>query len=91
MVTTSGNIRHTPYSTPAVVPDNGDQRRISDERRISEQEARIVFCQMLDQKNSWHYSVETPTIFKFQFKGITRELSARTDMALYGEDESRCK
>ena len=72
-----------------IVPGNGDHRRISDERRISEQETRIVLCQMLDQKNSWHYSVETPTIFKFKFKGITKELSARTDMTLYGEDERR--
>ncbi len=66
------------------VPGNGDQRR------ISEQEARIVLCQMLDQKNSSfsYYSVETPTNGKFQFKG-KRGLRARTDMTLYSEDEKR--
>src|SRR5690242_20259918 len=52
------------------------------QRRISEQEARIVLCQMLDQKNSWYYSVETPTILKYKFKGKIKELVARTDMTL---------
>ncbi|MGO9268501.1 MAG: hypothetical protein ACLQBA_27045 [Candidatus Binataceae bacterium] len=60
------------------------------QRRISEQEARIVLCHMLDQKESSfsYYSVETPTNGKYQFKGKT-ELSARTDMTLYSDDEKR--
>jgi hypothetical protein len=44
---------------------------------------------MLDQKNSWYYSVETPTVLKFRFKGKIRKLAARTDMTLYTKDEER--
>lgn len=51
--------------------------------RISEQEARFVFCQVLADSR-WYYSPETPTSLKYSFKsGGTKHLSARTDVTLY--------
>jgi len=49
--------------------------------RISEQESKIIFCQLLE-RSPWHYSVETPTEQTYQQKG-KEPLSARTDISLY--------
>ena len=49
--------------------------------RVSEQEARVLLCQVLDG-SQWFYSVETPTREVFKEKGFT-PLSARTDVSLY--------
>lgn len=55
--------------------------------RISEQEARLLWCTML-QDTSYYYSVEAPTTQKYCQKGTT-PISARTDVALYRLVESR--
>lgn len=57
------------------------------QRRVSEQEARIVFCNLLFQKKI-PFSVETPTNEKHSFSG-GKEISARTDITLY--DSARQK
>ncbi len=59
------------------------------EPRVSEQEARILFCQELENSR-WYYSVETPTQGKFREKGA-KKLSARVDLSLYkGIDSEPC-
>jgi hypothetical protein len=54
--------------------------------RISEQEARLLWCTML-QDTSYYYSVEAPTTQKYIQKGKT-PINARTDIALYRLVES---
>jgi len=49
--------------------------------RISEQESKIIFCQLLE-RSPWHYSVETPTVQTYQQTGKGYQ-SARTDISLY--------
>ncbi|MCP4285155.1 MAG: hypothetical protein GY792_11990 [Gammaproteobacteria bacterium] len=49
--------------------------------RISEQEARLLWCTML-QDTSYYYAVEAPTVETYIQSG-TRPISARTDLALY--------
>lgn len=51
-------------------------------RRISEQEARALFCDLLRQQTKYYYAVETPTTQKYMQSGML-ELSARTDLALF--------
>ena len=57
--------------------------------RISEQEARLLFCTML-QDTSYYYSVEAPTTETYVQSGTT-PLSARTDVALYRSVENGLK
>jgi hypothetical protein len=57
--------------------------------RISEQEARLLFCTML-QDTSYYYSVEAPTTETYVQSG-TKPLSARTDVALYRSSENGLK
>lgn len=49
--------------------------------RISEQEARILWCTML-QDTSYYYAVEAPTVETYVQTGVKPQ-SARTDVALY--------
>jgi hypothetical protein len=49
--------------------------------RISEQEARLLWCTML-QDTSYYYAIEAPTTETYIQSG-TRPVSARTDLALY--------
>lgn len=51
------------------------------EIRISEQEARFLFCGLLNSLN-YFFSVETPTTEEYQQTGQTA-LSARSDVSLY--------
>jgi len=51
------------------------------EIRVSEQEARFLFCGLLNTLN-YYYSVETPTTEEYQQTGQT-PLSARSDVSLY--------
>ena len=55
--------------------------RINGEIRISEQEARILYCNILNNLN-YFYSIETPTIKTYQQKGST-PLSALSDLSIY--------
>lgn len=50
--------------------------------RVSEQESKIMLCQVLEA-SPWYYSVETPTREKYQQSG-TFELSGRLDLTVYG-------
>lgn len=51
-------------------------------RRVSEQEARVLMCVLLEQAGSY-YSVETPTAETYQQSG-TYALSARADLTVHG-------
>jgi len=54
--------------------------------RISEQEARIICCGLLNNL-SLYYSVETPTKQRYVQKGKKKEgMSAQTDLTMYGFD-----
>jgi hypothetical protein len=54
--------------------------------RISEQEARIICCGLLNNL-SLYYSVETPTKQRYVQKGKKKEgTSAQTDLTMYGFD-----
>lgn len=50
--------------------------------RVSEQESKIMLCQVLEA-SPWYYSVETPTREKYQQSG-TFGLSGRLDLTVYG-------
>lgn len=52
-----------------------------DIKRISEQEARILYCNILNNLN-YFYSIETPTLKPYQLSG-TYQLSALSDLSLY--------
>lgn len=49
--------------------------------RVSEQEARLLWCTML-QDTSYYYAIEAPTANTYIQSG-TKPMSARTDLALY--------
>jgi hypothetical protein len=49
--------------------------------RVSEQEAKVLLCQLLD-RSQWFYSVETPTKQTYKQKGKTFT-SGRSDISLY--------
>lgn len=59
------------------------------EMRISEQEARLLWCTML-QDTSYYYSVEAPTRETYVQMG-SKPQSARTDVALYRLSENGLK
>ena len=56
-------------------------KRTNEEIRISEQEARILYCNILNNLN-YFYSIETPTTKTYQQKGST-PLSALSDLSIY--------
>lgn len=49
--------------------------------RVSEQESKIIFCQLLE-RSPWCYSVETPTVQTYRQKGKGYQ-SGSTDISLY--------
>lgn len=57
--------------------------------RVSEQEARLLWCTML-QDTSYYYAIEAPTAETYVQSG-TKPISARTDLALYEFMESGFK
>lgn len=56
-------------------------KRINSEIRISEQEARILYCNILNNLN-YFYSIETPTDETYKQTGNT-PLSALSDLSIY--------
>ncbi|XCN71869.1 MAG: hypothetical protein Q3M24_16385 [Candidatus Electrothrix aestuarii] len=50
--------------------------------RVSEQEARFLLTQQLEQCGI-HYAVETPTLLRYQFSGTQSERSGSTDVTLF--------
>lgn len=56
-------------------------KRTNEEIRISEQEARILYCNILNNLN-YFYSIETPTNETYQHTGNT-PLSALSDLSIY--------
>lgn len=65
------------------------EKRNKSEMRISEQESRILFCNMLSNYN-YYYSIETPTREGYQQKG-QRKTSALSDLSLYTYKKSKTK
>lgn len=53
--------------------------------RISEQESKLLFVQHLTKDRQFLFSVEKPTIQTYRQKG-SRDMSARSDITLYGQD-----
>ena len=62
------------------------KKRDSSER-ISEQEAKILFCHIL-LKNKVVFSVETATIGEYSFTG-NKKISARLDLCIYKKEENQ--
>lgn len=62
-------------SAHLIFPHNGTSRR------VSEQESRILLCQILERAQRF-YSVETPTIANYMQKG-THERHARVDVTIH--------
>ena len=56
-------------------------------KRISEQEAKILFCHILLEKNV-AFSVETPTIGTYSFTGNTK-MSGRLDLCIYKKEKHK--
>ena len=56
-------------------------KKNKDVKRISEQEARILYCNILNNLN-YFYSIETPTNKPYQFNGKTQS-SALSDLSIY--------
>jgi hypothetical protein len=56
-------------------------KKRDDTIRISEQEARILYCNLLNQ-SSYYYTIETPTEQVYKQEG-QNPLSARSDLSLY--------
>jgi hypothetical protein len=55
----------------------------SSQERVSEQEARHLYCALVEKEASYYYyALEAPTTKTYQFKG-SKPLRARTDLALY--------
>jgi hypothetical protein len=62
--------------------------RDKNEKRISEQELRFVLISIHDQNKfpDYQYSIETPTLEKYTFKG-SKKRSAASDLSFYFENE----
>lgn len=71
-----------------------------EESRISEQESRVLFCDVLNDTN-YFYSIETPTLCNYEFSNLKRCLegelhyessglgtSARSDLSIYQQEGS---
>ncbi len=72
-------------STPRILFPKYNNTKIKDKTRVSEQEARILFCDILqnsDKYKDWFFSIETPTKNKYQQSGGNPS-SARSDLSLY--------
>lgn len=55
--------------------------------RYSEQESRVLFCNLLD-RTAYFYSIETPTQNQYRQSGKT-DISARSDLSLYTIDNNK--
>lgn len=71
--------------TPLIFPEKRNR-----ERRVSEQESRVLFCQLLNGKGL-RYSVEAPTTNKYCFQTGKEEKprSGNTDMCIYDECDKK--
>jgi hypothetical protein len=58
--------------------------------RVSEQEARFVYCSVLNRCSGYFYSVETPTGEPYSFSGVN-PMSARSDISLYSCEDGTVK
>jgi len=75
-------------SPHVIYPLNRDRTPRKRDRtpRISEQEARVICCGLLNNL-SLYYSVETPTEQRYVQKGKKKEgMAAQTDLTMYGFD-----
>ena len=81
------NIAHVNETARGLSPRLILPQKRSGDIRISEQEARILYCGILNPLN-YYYSVETPTKEMYQQTGQT-PISASSDMSLYLENEER--
>jgi hypothetical protein len=57
--------------------------------RISEQESKMILCQLLE-RSQWFYSVETPTTETYQQQG-NDAISGRSDISLYATHSPESK
>lgn len=57
--------------------------------RISEQESKVLFCQVLEA-SGWYYSVETPTRAAYQQRGQT-PMAALLDLTMYQAPDARVR
>lgn len=74
------NSQPDPQSPKLIFPKKRDE-----EIRISEQESRILFCNLLED-TGYYYSIETPTVKSYQLSGKV-PLSALSDLSLYTFDD----
>ena len=58
------------------------QPKKGDKKRISEQELRQCFIDIIKEKDDLFYSIETPTKEKYRFTG-TNDLSGNLDLCIY--------
>jgi hypothetical protein len=65
------------------------------EARISEQEARVLWCREVEKRNGYYYAIEAPTtetyIQQSNARKTDRPIRARTDAALYKESRGKLK
>jgi len=77
-----------------IFPSKGKDGKKTDEIRISEQEARFLFCRELEKsrKNykNYYYSVETPTLYQYSFSGV-KKTSAMTDLTIHEKENDEYK
>ena len=71
--------------TSLIYPQKIESKKKESSKRISEQEAKILFCHILLQDNV-AFSVETPTIGKYSFTGNTK-ISGNLDLCIYKREE----
>lgn len=70
-----------------IYPKKKEPKTDEQAKRISEQEAKILFCHILLQ-NKVVFSVETPTIGEYSFTG-NKKISARLDLCIYKKEENQ--
>ena len=70
-----------------IYPKKKEPKTDEQAKRISEQEAKILLCHILLQKNV-AFSVETPTIEKYSFTGNTKR-SGNLDLCIYEKKENK--
>ena len=70
-----------------IYPKKQEPKTDEQAKRISEQEAKILLCHILLQKNV-AFSVETPTIGKYSFTGNTKR-SGNLDLCIYEKKENK--
>lgn len=76
-VAASGDKKIGVLAPRLIIPTLGSGRP-----RISEQEARTIYCSVVESCNRYFFSIETPTVQDYQFSGST-PMHARSDLSLY--------